>query len=443
MSFTSIFRPRVLISALILALVAGSVGWLFLLRKTAPKNVILIIMDTTRADHLSPYGYERDTSPNLDAFSKDSITFDYAIASAPWTPLSIGTIITGLYPVSHGFIPPDSRDTAEKSVTRLPDALTTMAEALGSHGYQALGITPNPWTTQIFGFGQGYDKYIFRNRAPADAITKIAEVLYDERDTKRPLFLFVHYLDPHWPYEPPAPFDTKFTGDLKFRGYSREELIHLNQYDGEIAFMDQEIGKFIDFLKKRGAYDNSLIIIIGDHGEQFLEHGHLQHGNQLYNEEVHVPLMVHDGSSSPRRVDYTVSNVDVFPTVMEWAGVKDVPSQGISLFNEQQLLSRPGVLSEIYRILSERAFTSLDRKKIIWDVADDPKQSTGKLIGVFDPTTDPLEINPLHDQKLEQNLTNHFDALYRPLASAQHPEGKTVDVSPETLQQLKSLGYMK
>jgi arylsulfatase A-like enzyme len=414
--------------------------------KSKPRNVILIIMDTTRADHLGLYGYERNTSPNLDQFAKEALVFDHAVATAPWTPPSIATIMSGLYPVTHGLMPPGNRVSAKKSSKRLDDSITTLAEVLKSKGYRTGGATPNPWTSKLFGFDQGFDQYDYHERANADEMTQAGIKILDSwKGSDQPFFLFLHYLDPHYKYEPPAPYDTRFTGWLVSRKYDEEAQNDLNLYDGEIANMDHQIGEFFKVLKERGLYDDSLIVIVSDHGEQLKERGHTGHGFQLFEEEVHTALMIHDRDKTGR-VDYTVSNLDVFPTIMDVLGIKDGPKiQGISLFDEEKLLQRPGVLMEIDRIWNLRGFVSLEGKKLMLNFRDEddlqhPEQI--KTMGVFNPRADPFELTPIVDQALQSNLRKQFDLTFK-TALANKINATSVDINEDTLKQLRSLGYMK
>lgn len=424
--------------------VFGVVVWRLFGARTSPPNLMLIVLDTTRADHLGAYGYERQTSPVLDSLAKEHWLFRYAVSAAPWTPPSVATLFTGLYPVAHGVMPPNSRELAREASHRLHEQHLTIAELLQQHGYQTSGITPNPWTKEEFGYHQGFERYQFLNREVAGRISKegVAEI---DRMAKvnRPFFLYLHYLDPHDPYTPPEKYD-RFSGPVSYREHDPRTLKFVNAYDGEILYMDAAIGSLLEHLKKRGLYDNTHIVIVGDHGEQFKERGHLGHGFQLHNEEIHVPLIV-KAPGGGRTIDYTVSTVDVFPTLVELAGVP-MPAfvQGGSLLNDKAARGRIGVLSEIQRIYRQKALVTLDGKKLIIDYGKPDDATAETTAGVFDRHRDYRERAPLDDRDELKQLFADFEELFTGLSRERRTpdEGATTPISEETLDQLKSLGYL-
>lgn len=410
---------------------------------TKRPNLILMVLDTTRADHLGVYGYERDTSPHLDKLGRENHLYSYAVTAAPWTPPSVATFFTGLYPSAHGVMPPNSRELAREAFHRLNEEHVTIAEFLRSHGYQTSGITPNPWTKEEFGYNQGFEKYQFLNREVAGRISKegIAEI---ERMAagEQPFFLYLHYLDPHDPYTPPEKFDI-FDGPVSYHDYDKRTLKFLNLYDGEIRYMDAAIGNLIDFLKERGLYDSTHIVVVGDHGEQFKEHGHLGHGFQLHNEELHVPLIV-KGPGGPRKVDYTVSTVDVYPTLVELAGLP-VPEfmQGGSLLNDAAARARTGVISEIRRVYNQKSITTLEGKKLIIDYGAPGATAPETTAAVFDRHIDYRERSAVEDKEAMKQLFADFDSLYTQTLRGKIDSHSQATVSDETLEQLKSLGYLQ
>jgi arylsulfatase A-like enzyme len=416
---------------------------------TPPKNIIFIVLDTTRADHLSPYNYERDTTPALKKFADESMIFERAMATAPWTPPSIAGMFTGRYPSSHGLMPPNDQEIAKAESARLDSKLTTMAELLKEKGYNTIGITPNPWTSSEFGFGQGFDIYSFRTRAEAREITRAGmKVLTGRENATTPFFLFLHYLDPHGPYEAPPPYKTMYTKPPVNRAYSNagHALDFLNSYDGELSYLDHYLGIFFEFLKNKNLYDSTLIVIVGDHGEQFCERGDSGHGFKLFDEELRVPLIVRAPKRTAERLDYTVSNLDVFATVLDYAGIAVPPtSQSISLFNEKELLQRPGVTSEINRKVNWKSFTSLEGKKLIMDFGPlDNVSATNPpaIIGLYDPVNDPFENTILKNEVTTKNLFTHYEEQRRKTLEDKIITEKA-PVNNETIEQLRSLGYLK
>jgi arylsulfatase A-like enzyme len=444
---------------------------LFLSSCSKPKpaqHVIYILLDTLRADHLSSYGYSRPTSPVLDAFAKENTIFEHAVTAAPWTPASMASMITGLYPTRHRMMPPNSRDLARKESTKLNPALQTLAEEFQKNGFYTVGITTNPWTNKSFGYDQGYDWYIYDERAPADVVTKRAnkaiDLYLEDPKRKSRMFLYVHYLDPHDPYKPPTPYDSMFPGavtDDKSK-YDPRMSEFIGKYDGEIRFLDTELAKLFQHLKDKGLYESTAIIIVGDHGEQFMEHGNHRHGYELYQEELHVPLLLRSlrSSMNGQRPAQTVSTVDVFATALELAGLP-VPEKldSISLLNTKAQEKREGVLSEIRRLYDEKSFTDRFGKKIVLGVPFQEKHSSweisekawtakenrpAEVLGVYDRLHDAHDSQPVDDKALEVELTKQFWKHYTGIQLLSSPADEYQgEIDDESLEQLRSLGYIE
>ncbi|MBX7137513.1 MAG: sulfatase [Oligoflexia bacterium] len=417
------------------------------LLKSSEPNVILIVLDTLRADHLGTYGYARDTSPHLDQFAAENLQFNYAMTAAPWTPASLASMFSGVYPSRHGMMPPDGRGLAKQSSHRLESQVETLAEIFSAHGYLTAGITPNPWLKSEFGYNQGFDRYHYRDRDRAAEINGAAfKVISEITKQKKPFFLFLHYLDPHDPYDAPEPYGSMFKGKPPGLDYAPEMEQLINAYDGEIRYMDDRVGELFAFLKEQGLYDNSRIVILGDHGEQFKEHGNLTHGFMVHTEELHIPLLVKSGQPH-RAPDFTVSSIDIFPTLLEMAGIP-VPAtaQGLSLLNDENFRAREGVLSEIKRKYNQKAFTNFEGRKLILEyplesglVQEDP--AGGKVLGVFDRHSDYAELHPSLDPALIAPLKQELSKLYADTVKGRI-ESTEAPVSDKTLEQLKSLGYL-
>jgi len=284
-------------------------------------NVLLIMVDTLRADHLSCYGGSPVQTPHIDQLASGGLRYANMFSQASWTRPSVATILTGLYPSSHG---------AVHKADRLPDRVDTLAEMLQRGGYRTVGFANNANVSAAFNFQQGFDEYhylapdfffgaseaasqlavysglrLVRERflshyvdvhhyyQPAEVVTATVRDWLDHRPPgKEPLFLFVHYMDPHDPY-----FVHPFNGE----GYARvanpnppaelAEKLH-RVYAGEVAYLDEHLGVLFDDLRKRGLWDRTLVVLTADHGEEFHEHGGWWHGTTLYDEQVHVPLLV-------------------------------------------------------------------------------------------------------------------------------------------------------
>ncbi len=319
----------------------------------AAGNVLFIVVDTLRADHLPAYGYRAIHTPNLDRFVADGVRFDQAFVNASWTRPSFASILTGRYPSSH-------RTTTKPDA--LPDALTTLPEALRAGGYATLGVVTNYNVAPFFNFHQGFDRYLYlepefvlgandtaaklllvqflrqrieRARAArgkvargsayqdAEVVNRVLLGLLDGHG-ETPWFMFACYMDPHDPYYP-HPYDGT--------GYSRAANPHprpdeaarlIALYGGEIEYWDLHFGRLLDELKRRGLYDALTIIVTSDHGEEFMEHGGYWHGTTLYDEQQRVPLIMKlpNGEQAGSVVSHWVESVDIMPTLLARAGLR-------------------------------------------------------------------------------------------------------------------------
>ena len=421
------------------------------------------MLDTLRADHLSGYGYERSTTPILDAFAQENLKAAYALTAAPWTPASVASMFTGLYLTSHGMVPPNDRSLAKKGLVRLNSNLETLPEKLKGLGYQTAGVSPNPWITKQFGYAQGFDEFHFIAREPANKIAESGREIinaWEQAGQEKPFFLYLHFLDPHNPYAPPAGFDKRYTGNLTkspFSAYSEQMQNDINLYDGEIAFMDQELGKFFEYLKKKGLYDDLMIVIVADHGEQFLEHGNLRHGNKPYNEEAHVPLIIKTNRKvdSGRVISESVSTVDLLPTILARLGeAKPDNLPGVSLMDEKAVKLRRGVLTEVRRVYDMKAITDNLGRRLIMQVPysqaePDPMKSleawaSPETVGIFDTRKDYACSTSLNNKAIHARLKGTFDeVLSEAVKTLAAPGEDGEEIKDETLEQLKSLGYLQ
>ncbi len=290
-------------------------------------SVIVILIDTLRADHLGCYGYGKETSPNIDAFAGDASLFERAFAQSSWTKPSVASLITGLLPRSH---------TANRREDALPEPALTLAERLGALGYRTAGFVTNTNVAAEFGFAQGFGTYELLLDEDERLGYARAEVLVDralahlEERGEEPFFLYLHATDPHDPYTftpggKESVGSTDFmealeAGEIRSDAATREKLLAL--YDEKIRYTDRELGRLFDALRKRGLYENSLIVLVSDHGEEFFEHGWWRHGKTLYQEQLHVPFLVKwpEGAAAGRRLQDVVQHVDLVPTVLDFLG---------------------------------------------------------------------------------------------------------------------------
>ena len=307
------------------------------------KNVILITVSTLRADHVGCMDYGRDTTPNFDAFAKKNILFKNAFATSSWAMPSVGSIFTSRYPSQHG---------ATHINKSLGGDNYTLAQMLKDKGYYTIGFCCNPRLSNDYGFARGFDLYddysasiilqsmsfenqdsLETNKRRTNDLVNDAAIRWLKNNTHKPFFLSVHYYDNHWDYLPPAPyntlFDPNYKGTLDGRQIAREPLYSnrpsdrdvehmIALYDGQVRQTDADLGEMLSTLENMGLMSNSIVIIMGDHGDSFYEHGHTSH-HGVYDELVHVPLAISlpKDTNNPQVVDSLVSGVDIVPTILD------------------------------------------------------------------------------------------------------------------------------
>lgn len=299
---------------------------------TRRPDVIFVCMDTVRADHLGCYGHDRDSSPNLDALAERSILFADASATACWTKPSVPSYLTGTYPLQHGVYRGSARDATGTRSDALPEAAWTIAEAFSEAGYQTGAFVRNAQLRHGLGFEQGFDVYL-DEAGDARKIRWQAEDWLDGRDRERPYFLYLHFLDAHWPYDIPDEAAERWAtpeGIELFRREGLNDAINdgefepspeqladlLALYDGAIRYIDDQLGLLFNELEQEGTLENTVICVLSDHGEEFLEHGRIGHGHALHETLLQVPWILHVPEEPAFVVNRPVSLVDVFPTVM-------------------------------------------------------------------------------------------------------------------------------
>lgn len=330
--------------------VTGYFGAPLALPKRAGPNVLFISVDTLRADHLGCYGYTRDTSPHIDALAKQSVRFENALTQAPWTLPSYGSVFTGLDPSRHWAGAVYSREhcfghevtsasTKGRHAQPLDASVRTLAEIYAAAGWQTAGFVNNQFLAPSYGLDRGFQRYALYEYNASFGVD-LARDWIAERD--RPWFCFVHLMDPHMRYGPPEPWDSKFAdaplAQTKEQGWppaldavrasktaASDEAFKarlIAYYDAEIAFTDNEIGRFLATLESTGALANTIVVFHSDHGEEFWEHGGFEHGHTLHQELLHVPVMIRfDGHLAPRVVPERMRAYDLFPTLLELCGL--------------------------------------------------------------------------------------------------------------------------
>jgi arylsulfatase A-like enzyme len=382
-------------------------------------NVILISIDTLRADHLGVYGYAPPTSPNIDRMAAAGTVFRNFVASSSWTLPSHASMLTGLDPQRHGAV-------QFLLFGPLPAELDMLAELLWDRGYETGGFVGGGYVGNYWNFGQGFDRYkenMVSQWADSDTLqwsVDQAKTWMEERHG-RPFFLFLHTYQVHMPYTPPPPFDTAFDPEYRgpnARGLTMTDLRTLQRtsdvdarflrhmealYDGEIRAMDATLGDLIEFLRTSGLARNTCVIFTSDHGEEFREHGGLFHRQaKLYEELVHVPLIVWCPArfAAGRSIDGLASHTDIAPTILELTGAP-VPDglDGRSLLaalEGKEQRGREVAISEVDGSIVQKTGTvkaiRTDRYKLVESSIDGSEK-------LFDLRADPDERRDLRSEE--------------------------------------------
>jgi len=407
--------------------------------KTGHRNVVVFLVDTLRADHLQPYGYARETSPNLAALAVESLVFEQANAAASWTKASVASLFTSRYPSMHG---------AQDYISRISDQAVTFAGLFSAAGYHTGAIGFNTWIFSIHSnITNGFEKVIEvfdQTREGGARADSVVDEAMDWIDSNResPFLAYIHTIDPHGPYVPEEEYRLDFsrgsyegpvTGRLEGEGafvkhdrgsITREDIEHLEDlYDGEIAFLDEELGRLIEYLERSGLWDETTFIVTADHGEEFMDHDRWSHGGTLFQEQLHVPLLIKLPESlgiPPGRIPEPVSLLDVAPTLCHLAGVRT----GGTSFHGQNLIplavapslwKRRPILAELNKEGLHMVSIRLEDRKYIRIL----KPRDYELF--FDLARDPGEQESLLHSSDEQELERfrrlvevHLDSIVEP-----------------------------
>jgi arylsulfatase A-like enzyme len=409
------------------------------------RGVVVVSIDTLRRDHVGAYGYARPTTPRLDALAREGVLAEDAVSTSSWTLPAHLSLLTSVDPGRHGGV-----DMEHGFNGKVP----TLAETLKAAGYATQAVTSHLYVSSVYGVDRGFDHLDFHQDRKA---TEVADRALDALDRlgDRPFFLFLHFYDPHWHYDPPAstratferPYQGNVTGlwqDFSKRArVSAADVEHLlDLYDGEIRYVDDEIGRVLDHMKSRGLDRGTLVVVTSDHGEEFQEHGSWEHQKTLYEEVIRIPLLMRGPALSPRREPAQVSLLDVAPTVLAWAGLAPWPhAQGHSL------LASPGA-REAY---GETDHTTDGTHKLFLRGAQGrwktivslsrPDRSV-RATESYDLSSDPGEkrsASPPPDvaEALRRRAVGRWQAGRAPSAS-----GPAVALTPEQRDRLRALGYV-
>ncbi|MFC1783510.1 sulfatase-like hydrolase/transferase [Planctomycetota bacterium] len=424
-------KIRLLFIFLILLLViAGGVSWYLRGRQPPPiRNVILISIDTCRADHLGCYGFDRPTTPRIDAIANQGILFKSAFAPSPWTLPSHCSMLTGTYPLYH--------QIHDNNENRLDDSLLTLAEILQENDYATGGVIGSLVLDHYYGIEQGFDYFdeeIGRDENMEDAYERRGEevsrlgIEFLDQHQNEPFFLFLHYFDPHVSYEPPEPFASRYTDDL---------------YAGEIAYTDECIGRVLDHLTELGLEESTLLVIVGDHGESRGEHNESYHGYFIYQSTIHVPFIVKAGVvTESKQVTENVSLVDVFPTILGYLDVA-IPEhvQGKDLSGRGRSTSLSEKSRKIY--IESTGPTELRCNPLLGVVNEQWNYISTNEPELYDLHEDPHQLNNLVEQE-PQRVRLMADYLHETMSLWKRAESvvSPSEFDSERLKVLETLGYI-
>ena len=455
-----------------------------------PRGVILIQADTLRRDHLGVYGYERETAPTLRKLASEGTRFANYTTQATWTKVSTPTLMTALYPSSHG---------VADFLDHLPASANTLAESFRGAGFATLSYSSVLFTGQFTNLHKGFEELHEdgsvanpgSSKTAREFIDRLAAWLETHRDT--PFFVFLHVFDPHDPYEPSAPYNAmwadpakkeehekhskdvkKFIKDPLMRQFgmpARDELqkagidpaayVQYDQgwYDGSIRAMDVEIARLVERLRTLGVDDDTLFVFLSDHGEEFLDHGRMFHGQTVYGELTQTPLIMRWPAVIPKGkvVDDVVQTIDVFPTLLAFNGI--APPAGIQgqslvplITGEGQWKKRPAI-SEKAKTSSAGAPPPLDTESFAivdegWKLIHNTARPDGAPeFELYDFVKDPLNKTDVAAQHpdIVSRLAKELDGWHQMATSAKLKSDAeaTKSMSPAQLQRLRSLGYVR
>ncbi len=398
---------------------------------TPSYNVLLITLDTTRADHLGCYGYKPAKTPNLDKLAREGVRFTRTYCPAPLTLPSHVSIMTGLYPVTHG---------VRNNGHNLPSGIRTLAEILKGRGYSTAAFVSSFSVDSRFGLDRGFDAYddTFRSESPfkTQNAERRAEETFSrfsrwlENNGQNRFFGWVHYFDPHLPYDPPSPYKEEFAGD---------------PYDGEISYMDRYEGAVLERLKEKGVLERTIIVIAGDHGEGLGDKVELGHGIFLYEETLRVPFILHNPAVFPRAqvIDNQVRLIDVAPTILEIIGLKN-DSAGMT---GQSLV--PWLKGKSRKDLDCLVETVYPRENFGWSelvglVSGRWKYIQSRRPELYDMKNDPGETKDLYASSAGKagELKKMLEQELLGSSAGGRPAGERTGVRPQDQERLRSLGYV-
>jgi len=434
-------------------------------RKTNAPNIVLVMVDTFRADHLSPR-----TAPFLTRFMKKSLVMEQTMAPSSWTVPSTASVLTGLYPHQHGYISNAHMEFKEVDL---------ISEHFKNKGYRTAGVSSNRLIDPRYGFARGFDQFFALGRTQynylnSGRIVTLRAKNWMNKHRDRPFFLYLHYMDLHFPYLAPPP-DTfheieggalaKLKSLYSFLRYDNRDFTNqwlidhpeavpgvVSRYRGEIRYWDRQFRDLVEHIRQQGLLANTIIVVVSDHGEAFGEHGNYRHGSSLYEEEIHVPLVIFDGRSPVSgKFERPVSSIETARIIAEMAGVRPAKQWHGRTLGEIREEGRPRKLASV---LSYRHFHPMEGDPESVKVSLAARQGSQKIIIKYDAATgakrkmlfdlekDPHEKNNLWTYPESEDLPLYkwmVDYLPPPDSITFKPETKDKQLERD----LKALGYVQ
>jgi len=420
------------------------------------KNVIFIVLDAARYDHYGCYGDSRGMTPNIDKFAESAIRFDNAVAAAPYTITSISTLFSGLNPEAHG---------VRKVTNKFPEDLENMPRAFKRSGFFTIALTGTKFISREFGLAQEQDcEALVELRDPDDKeqtrstmnLAAMEKGVKMAAESGKPVFLYCHFLPPHWPYHPPGDFDRRYISNpqLKYwRSWQIKGLLdnglvdearadietHHKRFMNNLLYADHATNQLLDLLKKYGLFDNSLIVITADHGEAFNEHGHFGHNTSVYDDMIKLPMLVRVPGTESRVEEQPIGLIDFFPTFAELFNLKleNARFEGRSI--APLLLGRELEPGDYYysRATGNNLIFMMRGAKYKYIFHDYREE-------LYDLTADPLEkVNIIaENMPLASFLRQRALLSIAANAALRGDEGLEVELSAEDEKELRNLGYL-
>jgi arylsulfatase A-like enzyme len=439
-------------------------------------NIVVFLIDSLRKDRLGCYGHNRPTSPRIDALAAEGLLFDDAISQAPWTPPAMTSLFTSRFPSQTGVSCKTHPDGLRNggSVTKLDDSFFTLAEAFHAAGYKTMAMVTNYFVSDKFGLLQGFEKKVFERKASAEKVAKkgirfVKKISKNKQNKKGPpFFLYLHFMDVHDISAPP-PFNTMhFESDMaepikdrprwkfkkgegldtkEFNDYKRESLA---LYDGSITYIDKHIGAVVDFIKSINEYENTIFVVLSDHGDEYWDHSLIEkskmtdprkvqgvgHGHTMFGELLDVPMIFHGPSIPKGHFPKRVHHLDVAPTLLALAGIdnKNFLEEGRNLLAvpATEQLSQVVSFSESIAYGYEMKCLQNDRYKYF-------RSKESEFF--FDKANDPRELHDLSSKNLQaqKDLKKQLDDLLNRIKKV---KSEPVKLDDETKNELRALGYL-